>query len=170
MAHVKGDKVRAKIKDGLEKLATQYGKNYVYSPSELSRLINVSRPTLYLHASYIDEILESIKAERKQAKGHGIIEYMRERMAKMEQERDSLKRELNILRQHHGQIYQRLYYEGKNISAIVKPVVMQESIEQNQCILCGQELTAGIKAEINKSKRDKVVNISARRGGKEKTD
>lgn len=162
MVRIRGNKIDALIKEGIEKLVAKHGKNYVYNCTELSKLINVSRPTLYNHSEFIDKLLDDIKAERKLERGSTALMFMRETIEALEQEKAALKTELNTLRKCHADIFEKLYHESKKITAAIKPILLTESMVGEKCILCDQTLTP----EMIRQKTN-VVDIKAKRSKKE---
>lgn len=161
MPRVNTEDVKNRIREGILKLAAEDGKDFTYSPSTLSKVANVSRPTLYKYADYIDEVLNGVKARRKLAKGMGVIEFMRERTDRTEDEKKALVAELKVMRKHHIDLYQKLYYESASLAAVIKPVLLKESVDLGKCILCSEAVNASIL------KKNNVVNISTYRGDKE---
>jgi hypothetical protein len=159
MRHPRGEKVKELIRDGLRKLAAEAedGK-YTYSASQLSKLIGISRPTLYKYEEYVDEVLKEISADKKFAKGTAVIEFMRGKVARLEAEKQQLKKEVDALRQHHVDIYEALHYQSANLAPLVRPTAVQESKESGRCILCKQEVD-----EKTLPRPRKVVKIAERR-------
>lgn len=136
MAKKQNDAIKKKIMDGIRTLAAAAGKSYICNVAELSRTIGVSRPTLYSYRSVVDEVLDELKANKKPPKGQAVIEFMRERMARLEEEKGQLKKELDVLRNHHARIYEILYYKSANLALLIKSVAAAESKEAGRCILC----------------------------------
>lgn len=140
MSHVRGDKARAIIENGIRKLAEEAKGKYIYNIVELSKETGVSRPTLYRHEEFIDSVLKKISAEKKEAKGHGVIEFMRGKMERQENVIQELQLELDTLRLHHAEIYETLFYQSARIASLIKPVVIQEIKALGRCTLCQQEV------------------------------
>ncbi len=161
MGQVRGEKVKEVIREGLHKLAADAGGKYVLNASELAKATGVSRPTIYRHEEFINEVLKEISAERKFYKGHGVIEFMRERMERLENEKAELKNEVDTLRKHHAKIFEILYYNAVRLSDLVKSEVLKEIEESGCCTLCGQEVDATKFRQVNK-----VVPLTPRHGKK----
>lgn len=162
MAQVRGEKVKEIIREGLCKLSASVGKDYVYSISELAALTGVSRPTLYRHGEFIDSILKELKAEKKGPKGYIVMEFMRDKLLRLEEENQHLKNEVDVMRKHHVAIFKKLYHSSQSLADLVKPFVKQESTESGRCILCQRE----VDATTFQSESRKVVHISSPRGKK----
>lgn len=158
MLQPRGEHVKALIKDGMAKLAISAGtKKYTYNATELSNLIGVSRPTLAKYIDYVDEVLKDVSGNKKIVKGEALIEFMREKIERIDKEKDKLKKDLDALRGHHAKIYETLYYRSVDVAPLVKRFVLDESKKTGKCILCNQAIdTAKLKEPVNK-----VVQLSA---------
>ena len=159
MSHVRGEKVQEIIRKGLCNLAAGTEGKYVYSVAELARLTGLSRTTLYKHVQFVDEVLKDIEADKKASRGHSVIEFMREKMGRIEGEKQQLKKEVDVLRNQHAQIFKNLYMQSANLASLVKPVVVQESKEAGHCTLCQQEVDAATLSPKSK----KVVKMIPRK-------
>ncbi len=135
---LRGQKLLNEIEAGLKYLANKKEK-YTYNASELSRHIGCSRPTLNQKASFIDEVLIKIGAEKRLKKTHPSLVHLNAKIDQIENENATLKDELNALRIHHANIYSALYMESVDASILIKPIVKKESIMQGKCILCGED-------------------------------
>jgi len=159
MARVRGEGIKELIREGIKRLSIEAEGKYIYNASQLSAQIGVSRPTLYSYGEFIDEVLRDIKADKKFAKGHAVIEFMREKVTRVEDENQRLKKEVDALRKHHAEIFGTLYASSANLAALVKPVVVREVKESGCCTLCLRE----VDATAISSKSKKVIDIAQRR-------
>lgn len=139
---IRGQALLSAIENGLRKLSSEK-ENYVYNSSELSRLIGCSRPTLNKKAKFIDEVLSKIGAEKRIKKDHPMMEHLYTKINFLEEEKVKLTKELNALRQHHAEIYSRLYIHSIGASILFKNIVEAETISAGKCILCDSPIKEG---------------------------
>ena len=152
---LRGKKLLDAIKISLRQLASE-NDSYVYNASELARRVGCSRPTLDSKAEFIDEILNKLGAEKRLKRDHPLLEHMYTRIERLEDEKKILNRELEALRAHHAEIYSTLYMHSVDAAVLLKPVVQAESTANEECILCGQELSGSHNFPEEKS----VINLA----------
>lgn len=136
---LRGKKLEQAIRDGIKTLASQ-NDNYIYNASELSKFIGTSRVSLNKYRNIIDEVLYVLKAEKRTSTGSMLNEQLLMKIERLELENQNLKKSLASFRGHHVELYQRLYMNSYDMSQLIRPVLVQESIETKNCILCNSEI------------------------------
>lgn len=134
------EETRRAIRVGILELAAEIGPGYILSVSRLAQRIGITRPTIYAYKDVIEETLKEVAGRRAMSKGEGAIQFMREKIMRLEEEKSALQKELQALRGHHLQIYRNLYMSSAKLAALVAPVLTKQSWELNQCILCKQPI------------------------------
>lgn len=155
---VRGDQVKELIANGIRKLASAAGREYVFNATELSRFTGVSRPTIYSHSELVDKVLEEVKAQRKLTNGEASAVFLREKVEKVKGESLAFRQELDVLRRHHADIYERLYRASVRLVALIAPEYRSMSLRDGSCVLCRQAVDAATMAPQN------VISLDANRG------
>jgi len=171
--YVRGGKLEEKIADGIKKLvaeAKEANRKYVYNASQLSVAIKVSRPTLAKHADVIEKALKTAAAEKRMERGEGAIQLMREKMERMESENESLKKEVEVLRNHHAEIYLKVYYHAADLEPLIRPIVEEEMFDADRCILCFHPIEEIGEEEPITPKPRKVIELRPTGGDGRKID
>jgi DNA repair ATPase RecN len=152
---LRGQALLDAIEDCLRQLANEK-ENSVYNASELSRRVGCSRPTLDKKAEFIDEVLKKIGGEKRIKKDHPMMEHLYTRIESLEAEKEKLKKELSVLRAHHAKIYSTMYTNSVDVSVLIKPIVEDESIRHEKCILC----SGTVKEDHSFQDNNKVIPLS----------
>lgn len=156
---LRGEKLLKHIEEGIKKLAAEADGKYTYNASKLSEALGVSRPTLGKHIDLIEKVLKDISANRRFENGQGVIQLMQEKIERLEFEKESLKNELGVLRNHHSQIYLKIYHHAADLKPLIRPIVEEEFIESERCILCQQQIA---EDEPTPPKPSKVIQMPQR--------
>lgn len=169
----RGEKLEKKIVEGIKELAAEAieaKKKYVYNASQLSAHINVSRPTLAKHADVIEDTLKKIAPQKRERYGDGVDRLMQEKMERIESENESLKKELEVLRNHHAEIYLMVYHHAANLEPLIRPIVEEEMFEADRCILCHHPIEEIDPLEPLTPEPTKVIRFPGRKpeGNKQK--
>jgi len=158
---LRGKDLEQHIKDGIKKLATEAVGKYTYNASRLSEAIDVSRPTLLRHSGIIDQVLKDLAASRRLENGQGAIQFLQEKVQRQASEIVSLKQERDLLRNHHAEIYLRIYHHATDLEHLVRPIAEKEIFEADRCILCNHPTE-----EIPPPQPSKVIQLHKQRTDK----
>lgn len=137
---LRGAPLKAHLRAAIEEEATkarEIGKVYVYNASALSRATGVSRETLRKHQDFIDAVLTSLAADRRTSDGNATIQMLRQRVARIESERDEVLAKYRALLAHHVQIFEMLHLNSVDVSLLIRAVPEQGSDKIGECLLCG---------------------------------
>jgi transposase-like protein len=163
----RGEDLRREIAEGIRKLAAEAKtakKKYTYNASQLAAAIGTSRPSLAKHFDVVDRVLKEIEAQKRMENGEGVIQLMRERIERIELEKEQLKKELEILRNHHAEIYLQVYYNAGNLEPLIRPIVEEEIFEADRCILCHHKIEEIGEEVPIKPKPRKVITLHPHQG------
>lgn len=164
---VRGDDLRKKIAEGIKRLAAEAkaaNKPYTYNASHLAAAIGTSRPTLAKHSDIIDKVLEGLTAKKRMENGEGAIQLLREKVQRLESEKEDLKKELEILRNHHAEIYRSVYYNAGDLEQLIRPIVEEEMLEADRCILCHHQIEEIHDLQPIAPKPSKVIRLTPKNG------
>lgn len=155
---IRGEALDDAIKISIKQLAKEAGKKGLskINLSQIAESVGTSRTTLYKKNDFIDQCIAEVKLERRLANGSGERERLDHKVQLMQANIEDLERKLRALREHHTQIYRRLYANSSDLSELVKPIIVKESIEAGACSLCGHEF----QDENALNVRKKVVEIT----------
>jgi len=129
---LRGKKLQDRIRECLKSLAADaeaQGKVYKYNASELQRVSGVSRVSLNKYEEFIDAVLEELGAQKKIEHGQAGIQHLLERIDRLEQKNQELNQEVNALRAQHFKIYDVLYSQSIDASALIKVIIDDPSDE-----------------------------------------
>lgn len=131
-----------KIEAAMRKAANQARKNdreFKADMSSLARDIGVSRPTLYKHAQFVEDMLRHLQIERRRVDGDAARTALAERVERIERQRDTALEEVDALRRSIAQIYQTLALNARPLAALVETQLRDHGIENGACPLCGSD-------------------------------
>lgn len=137
---LRGQPLQAHLRAAIEEEAAQareIGKVYVYNASALSRATGVSRETLRKHQEFIDAVLVDLAADRRTSDGNATVQMLRQRIARLEAERDEARGKHKALLAHHVQLFEALHLNSVDVSLLIPPVPAQGSDKPGQCPWCG---------------------------------
>lgn len=137
---LRGEPLRVHLRAAIQEeaaTAREAGKAYVYNASALSRATGVSRETLRKHQDFVDGVLTDLAADRRTSDGNATIQMLRQRIARIEAERDEALVKHRALLAHHVQIFKMLHLNSVDVSLLVRSGPKQVSDEVDECPLCG---------------------------------
>jgi hypothetical protein len=155
---MRGDELDEAIIASIKQLAKEAGKQGLskINLTQIAALVGTSRTTLYKKSEFIDECIAKVKSERRLANGSVERERLEHKVQMMQSDIDGLEQKLQALREHHAQLYRRLYANSSDLADLVKPIVIAESVEAGACTLCGHEFQNGHGPEVH----NKVVKMT----------
>jgi len=164
---VRGDDLRDKIEAGIKELAAEAKiakKKYVYNATQLAAKICTTRATLTKHNDVVDKALKELAGQRRVEKGEGALQTLREKVERLELEAENMKKELEVLRNHHAEIYQKVYYNAGDLEPLVRPIVEEEMFDADRCILCLHKIEEIGEPETVEQKPRKVITLHPQKG------
>lgn len=152
MKQVRGPDLQKRIEEVIRDLASiakRNGKKYIYSASEVARIVPTTRKTLRHHDETISRVLNDLNSRRRMSTGAAGMEQLRDEVAGLKDQLKEQKRIIAALRGHHVEIYTRLHQHSLDGEVLVRPIMELESREAEHCVLCGSPLPA--KARVARS-------------------
>lgn len=148
-------KIEAAMRKAAAK-ARKEGREYRADMTALARDIATSRPTLYRHAAFVEDMLVRLNAERRRVDGDAARAALMDRIERLEGQRDEALAEVAALRRSIAQIYTTLVMEARPLAALVEAQLRGEGQETGTCPLCGGDGTGMAIAATNvvRLKRD----------------
>ncbi len=132
------DRIESTIKD-LAATDHEAAHAYVFNASEVARMVPTTRVSVERRRSLIDKVLAELDSRRRMVDGSATNEQLRDQVARLKEqvaERDS---QINALRIHHIEIYERLHDNSLEGSLLVSPILEKEIEEAGFCFFCGGE-------------------------------
>lgn len=92
--------------------ATRNGETYLLNMSRLARLCDISRPTLYEHELFIEQLRRSLEIDRQRSEGHAQVQSLKEELERRNARISSLEDQVAGLHRGIAQLYSTLYLTG----------------------------------------------------------
>lgn len=137
---LRGEPLRVHLRAAIEEEAAkarEAGKVYVYNASALSRATGVSRETLRKHQDFVDGVLTDLAADRRTSDGNATVQMLRQRIARLEAERDEARAKHKALLAQHVLLFEALHMNSVDVSLLIPLVPAQASDQPGQCPWCG---------------------------------
>ncbi len=147
---LRGSKLEARIEDVIRALAADAERAdgpYVFNASEVARLVPTTRPSLRKHESKIKAVLSELDARRRNVSGDSTKDRLEKRVKFLEKNLADRDRMLAGLREHHIEIYLRIYGASLDGKILIGPVLRAESVVLGECVLCGTVIPERADAE-----------------------
>lgn len=147
MGQVRGEKIIQVLEHAICQLAAKAakkGEKYVFNASELQRVTGISRVTIGKQEDAIDEVLERVRATSRVRYGQANQQALYDRIENQEKKIKKLLKEAEVMRNHHAEIYKRLYTASIDMAGLVKKTVLDESVQHGKCILCNGKVDKNI--------------------------
>ena len=145
------------IKDSILKLA-KGKKNFKLNQTKLASVVGTSRAALNSRKDYIEEILNGIKATKRESDGRVEFEQMQMKIDRLEKTISVLKKENDSLRKDHIEIYGSLTLYSVKASKLIEPIIHEEINRKGKCFACNQKVNAEVAA-----KNSNVVSLKKNR-------
>ncbi|WP_152413164.1 hypothetical protein [Brucella anthropi] len=164
-------RMHPRIEDAIRKSfrkAARDGVEFTLSMTELSSAVNVSRPTLYKHDSFIESLCRKLAIERRRSEGSSAISALSEEVERKQTKIDILTRDLMAARTMLANFYAIFYENGVTVSQLTNAecnhigpqltsAIARVDDGTDGCPLCGADRRAATSAKEN------VISFSAKR-------
>jgi AcrR family transcriptional regulator len=141
-------KIEAAMRKAMNK-ARKEDRHFKTDMSSLARDIGVSRPTLYRHAPFVEDMLRRLDIERRRVDGDAARVALREKIERTEMQRDAALEEVAALRRSLAQVYQTLALNARPLAALVETELRGHGVETGTCPLCGGDGAALSETDSN---------------------
>lgn len=116
--------------------AQKAGTEYVYNASEMARRVPTTRKSLAKHGELVARVLQDLNSRRRMATGEATAEHLRDQIAYLKEQLESRNKVIAGLRAHHVEIYRRFHEHSLDAELLIRPILLVESVEAGECILC----------------------------------
>lgn len=134
-------RIEAAMRKAADK-ARKNKKDFKADMTSLARDVGVSRPTLYKHAPFVEDMLRRLDIERRRVDGDAARIALMEKVHRIEQQRDTALEEVTALRRSLAQVYQTLALNARPLAALIETELRDHVVETGTCPLCGGDGTA----------------------------
>ncbi|WP_172327299.1 hypothetical protein [Mangrovicoccus sp. HB161399] len=136
--------------------ARKEGREYKADMTALAGDLATSRPTLYKHAAFVEDMLVRLKAERRRVDGDAARAALMDRIERLEAQRDAALADVMDMRRRVAQVYATLNREAPLLAALVEAPMRREGLDTGTCPLCGGDGTgmAAPAGNVVRLKRD----------------
>jgi polyhydroxyalkanoate synthesis regulator phasin len=132
------ERIEIVIKELAEKSEAE-GRKYVFNASQVARSVPTTRRTIDRRSSLVDEILDELNSRRRMVTGSATIEQLRDQLARLKAQISERDLQINALRSHHIDIYERFHDHSLQAELLISPILEQEANEAGYCFFCGSE-------------------------------
>lgn len=115
------------------------GREYIFNASKVAREVPTTRVSLDRRKSLIDEVLAALDSRRRMVTGSATIEQLRDQAARLKERLADRDLQINALRAHHIEIYERFHDNSLEGALLISPILEQEAKEAGFCFFCGGE-------------------------------
>lgn len=121
-------------------IAEAKGKKYVFNASQVARTVPTTRVTIDRRRALIDKVLKELDSQRRMVTGDATIEQLRDQLARLKEKIAERDVQINALRAHHIDIYERFHANSLEAKLLIGPILEQEAKEAGHCFFCGGEI------------------------------
>jgi hypothetical protein len=139
---LRGKELNDRIESTIKNLAAidhEAGREYVFNASLVAREVPTTRVSLDRRNSLIDEVLAEVDSRRRMVTGSATIEQLRDQVARFKAQVADREVQINALRTHHIEIYERFHDNSLEGALLISPIMEQASKEAGFCFFCGGE-------------------------------
>ena len=151
MTQLRGEQLRVRVRLvilDLAQKAAEAGKKYIYSASEVARLVPTTRKTLGRIDSDISETLRSLYAKRRGVNGDEAIDRIRKDNERLRYELDESRRQIDQLRKNHIDIYSALRGSSVNMGDLIRQIRGRTGVQFDNCPLCRQVVNDSLTSNV----------------------
>jgi len=110
-------------------------ETFVLNMSELARRCGISRPTLYQHELFIEQLIRRLEIDRNRVEGHGQVQALKEQLAQRENRISDLEQQVASLHLGLAELYTALYLNGISPEHSVEDLTGRVCSDYGTCVM-----------------------------------
>lgn len=136
---LRGKMLEDAVRKAIMQLVKEAGKKGVIkiNTSRIAEAVGTSRTTLYKMNDFVDRCITEAKAERRLSDGSSERIKLEMKVKTLQATILGLTNKLQGVRQHHVDLYRRMYASSSDLAELVKSNLVLESNDVGVCVLCG---------------------------------